>query len=95
MISLTALGNIIVFTGSGKLSWEQVLRYTSLRKKYISLYASLLKSDPDRVVIDDNMDVEEMDRELDIEIILQWRYIVFLFVTFVFLCVMHFILGNV
>lgn len=74
----TALGNIIVFSCSGKLSWEQVLRYASLRKKYISLYASLLKSDPDRVVIDDDKDVEKLDRELDIEIILQWRYIVFL-----------------
>ncbi|GMJ08700.1 hypothetical protein like AT4G17140 [Hibiscus trionum] len=30
---------------SGKLSWKQVLRYTRLQKKYISLYASLLKSD--------------------------------------------------
>ncbi|VFQ66400.1 unnamed protein product [Cuscuta campestris] len=65
---------------SGKLSWEQVLRYTRLRKKYISLYASLLKSDPDRVVIDDNLDVEALDRELDIEIILQWRLLAHKFV---------------
>ncbi|PHT58230.1 hypothetical protein CQW23_00593 [Capsicum baccatum] len=57
---------------SGKLSWEQVLRYTRLRKKYISLYASLLKSDPDRIVIDDNKDLEELDNTLDAEIILQW-----------------------
>lgn len=60
--------------GSGKLSWDQVLRYACLRKKYISLYASLLKSDPNRVVIDDNKDIEELDRGLDIELILQWRY---------------------
>ncbi|XP_031125724.1 uncharacterized protein LOC116028070 isoform X1 [Ipomoea triloba] len=66
--------------GSGKLSWEQVLRYASLRKKYISLYASLLKSDPDRVVIDDDKDVEKLDRELDIEIILQWRMLAHKFV---------------
>ncbi|CAH9120085.1 unnamed protein product [Cuscuta europaea] len=65
---------------SGKLSWEQVLRYTRLRKQYISLYASLLKSDPDRVVIDDNMDVDALDRELDIEIILQWRMLAHKFV---------------
>lgn len=59
---------------SGKMSWEQVLRYASLRKKYISLYAALLKSDNTRAVVDDNSDIEEMDRELDIELIIQWRY---------------------
>ncbi|KAG4206342.1 hypothetical protein ERO13_A03G003250v2 [Gossypium hirsutum] len=58
---------------SGKLSWEQVLKYTRLRKKYISLYASLLKSDVNRSVVDDNKEIEELDRELDIELILQWR----------------------
>ena len=56
------------------MSWEQVLRYASLRKKYISLYAALLKSDITRAVVDDNSDIEEMDRELDIELIIQWRY---------------------
>lgn len=60
-------------SGSGKLSWEQVLRYARLRKKYISLYAKLLKSDVDRVVIDDNEEIEKLDRELDIELIIQWR----------------------
>jgi len=58
---------------SGKLSWEQVLRYAKLRKKYISLYASLLKSDPTRAVVDDDKEIEELDRELDIDLILQWR----------------------
>lgn len=58
---------------SGKLSWEQVLRYARLRKRYISLYASLLNSDTGRLVVDDNKEVEKLDRELDIEVILQWR----------------------
>ncbi|KAK1438468.1 hypothetical protein QVD17_04277 [Tagetes erecta] len=58
---------------SGKMSWEQVLKYATLRKKYISLYASLLKSDPGRETIDDDKDIEELDRELDIELIVQWR----------------------
>ncbi|XP_073134921.1 uncharacterized protein [Henckelia pumila] len=66
--------------GSGKLSWEQVLRYARLRKKYISLYASLLKSDLDRAVVDDNKDIEELDRELDIDVILQWRMLAHKFV---------------
>lgn len=63
------------FFGSGKLSWEQVLRHTRLRKRYISLYASLLKSDPSRAVVDDNKEIEELDRGLDLELIIQWRYI--------------------
>ena len=50
------------------------MRYTRLRKKYISLYASLLKSDVNRPVVDDNKEIEELDRGLDIELILQWRY---------------------
>lgn len=66
--------------GSGKLPWEQVLRYAKLRKEYISLYASLLKSEPGRLTIDDNEDIEKMDRELDIELILQWRMLAHKFV---------------
>ncbi|KAJ4846821.1 hypothetical protein Tsubulata_004613 [Turnera subulata] len=65
---------------SGKLSWEQVLRYASLRKRYISLYASLLKNDPSRTTIDDNKEIEELDRELDIDLILQWRILAHKFV---------------
>ncbi|XP_050223282.1 uncharacterized protein LOC126673249 [Mercurialis annua] len=66
--------------GSGTLSWEQLLRDARLRKKYISLYASLLKSDPNRSVIDDNNEIEELDHELDIELILQWRMLAHKFV---------------
>ncbi|MFS8029949.1 putative vacuolar protein sorting-associated protein [Helianthus anomalus] len=58
---------------SGRTSWEQVLKYATMRKKYISLYASLLKSDPGRETIDGDKDIEELDRELDIELIVQWR----------------------
>ncbi|KAH7549714.1 hypothetical protein JRO89_XS13G0070800 [Xanthoceras sorbifolium] len=65
---------------SGKLSWEQVMRYASLRKRYISLYASLLKSDISRAVVDDNEEIEELDRGLDIELILQWRMLAHKFV---------------
>ncbi|KAJ7944655.1 pleckstrin-likey (PH) domain-containing protein [Quillaja saponaria] len=65
---------------SGKMSWEQVLKYASLRKRYVSLYASLLKSDLNQVVVDDNKDIEELDRELDIELILQWRMLAHKFV---------------
>ncbi|KAK8614167.1 hypothetical protein V6N13_122539 [Hibiscus sabdariffa] len=65
---------------SGKLSWEQVLRYTRLQKKYISLYASLLKSDVNRPVVDDSKEIEELDRGLDIELILQWRMLAHKFV---------------
>lgn len=62
-----------MFFCSCKLSWEQVLRYARLRKRYISLYASLLKADLSRSIVDDNKEIEEMDRELDIDLIVQWR----------------------
>uniref|UniRef100_A0A7N0VMH0 PH domain-containing protein n=1 Tax=Kalanchoe fedtschenkoi TaxID=63787 RepID=A0A7N0VMH0_KALFE len=65
---------------SGKLSWDQVLKYAKLRKKYISLYASLLKSDLSRAIVDDNKEIEDMDRELDMEVILQWRMLAHKFV---------------
>ncbi|XP_050141691.1 uncharacterized protein LOC126617690 [Malus sylvestris] len=65
---------------SGRLSWDHVLKCASLRKRYISLYASLLRSDPSRVVVDDNQDIEELDRGLDIELILQWRMLAHKFV---------------
>ncbi|XP_057978559.1 uncharacterized protein LOC131164992 isoform X2 [Malania oleifera] len=65
---------------SGRLSWEHVLRYAGLRKKYISLYASLLKSDLSQAVVDDNKDIKELDRELDIDLILQWRMLAHKFV---------------
>ncbi|CAN6486850.1 unnamed protein product [Victoria cruziana] len=58
---------------SGRLSWEQVLRYTKLLKQYISIYASLLRSNMDRSLIDDNKEIEELDRQLDVEVIVQWR----------------------
>ncbi|KAL8529518.1 hypothetical protein ACS0TY_006808 [Phlomoides rotata] len=63
-----------------RLPWEQVLRYARLRKKYISLYAALLKSDLERTIVDDNEDIEELDRELDIEVIIQWRMLAHKFV---------------
>jgi vacuolar protein sorting-associated protein 13A/C len=65
----------ILHCHSGKLSWEQLLRFASLQKRYISIYASLLKSDLNRAVVDDNKEIEELDRGLDIDLILQWRYI--------------------
>lgn len=65
---------------SGRMSWEQVLKYAKLRKKYISLYAQLLKSDPSRAIADDNKEIEELDRELDLEVILQWRMLAHKFV---------------
>lgn len=69
------------FCGSGKLPWEQVLKYARLRKRYIPLYVSLLKSDLSKPVVDDNKEIEELDRELDNELILQWRYFTSLLVV--------------
>ncbi|KAL6906369.1 hypothetical protein ACP4OV_003970 [Aristida adscensionis] len=65
---------------SGSLSWEQLLRNARLRKKYVSLYASLLKSDMSRMVADDHEEIKKLDRELDMEVILQWRMLAHKFV---------------
>ncbi|KNA21084.1 hypothetical protein SOVF_046540 [Spinacia oleracea] len=65
---------------SGNLSWEQVLRFARLRKKYISLYASLLKMNPSQAVIDDSEEVEKLDLQLDIDLIVQWRMVAHRFV---------------
>ncbi|KAL1194607.1 hypothetical protein V5N11_031431 [Cardamine amara subsp. amara] len=65
---------------SGRMSWEHVLKYTSLRKRYITLYASLLKSDISRTVVDDDEEIHALDRELDTEVILQWRMLAHKFV---------------
>lgn len=65
---------------SGRFSWEQVLRFARLRKRYIPLYVSLLKSDLSHTVVDDNKDIEELDRELDIDLIVQWRMLAHKFV---------------
>uniref|UniRef100_A0A1J3IIE4 Putative vacuolar protein sorting-associated protein 13A n=1 Tax=Noccaea caerulescens TaxID=107243 RepID=A0A1J3IIE4_NOCCA len=65
---------------SGRMSWEHVLKYTSLRKRYITHYASLLKSDISRTFVDDNEEIEALDRELDTEVILQWRMLAHKFV---------------
>ncbi|KAJ4777649.1 Pleckstrin (PH) domain-containing protein isoform 2 [Rhynchospora pubera] len=65
---------------SGRLAWDQVLRYSKLRKKYVSLYASLLKADLSRMVIDDDEEIKKLDRQLDTEVILQWRMLAHKFV---------------
>lgn len=65
-------GSVFLYD-SGRMSWEHILKYTRLRKRYITHYASLLKSDISRTVVDDNEEIEALDRELDTEVILQWR----------------------
>uniref|UniRef100_A0A0D9XMK5 PH domain-containing protein n=1 Tax=Leersia perrieri TaxID=77586 RepID=A0A0D9XMK5_9ORYZ len=65
---------------SGNLSWEQLLKNARLRKTYVSLYASSLKSDMSRLVVDDNEEIKKLDRELDMEVILQWRMLAHKFV---------------
>ncbi|KAL0326633.1 UNVERIFIED_CONTAM: hypothetical protein Sangu_1741300, partial [Sesamum angustifolium] len=81
LVSSPAVASLfILLSECGKMPWEQVLRYARLRKKYITLYAALLKSDLDRAVVDDHKDIEELDRELEIDIILQWRMLAHKFV---------------
>lgn len=55
------------------MSWEHVLKYTSLRKRYITRYASLLKSDVSKTVVEYDEEIKALDRGLDTDVILQWR----------------------
>ncbi|EEF45057.1 vacuolar protein sorting-associated protein, putative [Ricinus communis] len=78
---------VVSVTSNPRSWWKYAFKAVSdqmkkarLRKKYISLYASLLKSDPSRAIIDDNNEIEELDCELDIELILQWRMLAHKFV---------------
>lgn len=64
----------------GHVSWEQVLRYARLRKRYVSRYVSCLQADPERTTIDDDKEIQEIDRELEAEVILQWRMLAHNFV---------------
>ncbi|CAM6084054.1 unnamed protein product [Calypogeia fissa] len=67
--------------GSGHVSWSRVVRLSGLRKKYVSLYVSSLQSGkPDRISVDDNEEIRSMDRELDTDLIVQWRMMAHSFV---------------
>lgn len=64
----------------GHVSWEQVLQYARLRKRYVSRYVSCLQADPEQTTIDDDKEIQEIDRELEAEVILQWRMLAHNFV---------------
>lgn len=65
---------------SGHVSWEHVLQYARLRKRYVSRYVSCLQADPERTTIDDDKEIQKIDRELEAEVILQWRMLAHNFV---------------
>ena len=51
-----------------------------MRKRYVSRYVSCLQADPERTTIDDDKEIQEIDRELEAEVILQWRMLAHNFV---------------
>jgi vacuolar protein sorting-associated protein 13A/C len=58
---------------SGHLSWEDILKYSKMRKNYVSKYIELLKANPKKKSINKNKEIQELDRQLDPKIIIQWR----------------------
>lgn len=58
---------------SGHLAWHQILSYSRMRKQYVSKYIETLQANPKGVSVNDNKDIKELDRQLDSEIIIQWR----------------------
>ncbi|KAG0557949.1 hypothetical protein KC19_11G167800 [Ceratodon purpureus] len=65
---------------SGHLSWHQILSYSRMRKEYVSKYIEALKANPKAISVNDNKDIKELDRQLDSEIIIQWRMLAHTFV---------------
>ncbi len=59
--------------GSGHLSWQDILKYSKMRKNYVSKYIELLKANPKKKSISKNKEIQELDRQLDPKIIIQWR----------------------
>ncbi len=67
------VGLFFFFFGSGHLSWQDVLKYSKMRKNYVSKYIELLKANPKKKSISKNKEIQELDRQLDPKIIIQWR----------------------
>lgn len=65
---------------SGYLSWRKILEFTRMRKKYVSKYIEALQKNPNAASVNDNKEIKEMDRQLDSEIIIQWRMLAHTFV---------------
>ncbi|KAG0604101.1 hypothetical protein M758_10G145000 [Ceratodon purpureus] len=57
----------------GHISWQKVLSYSRMRKQYVSKYIEALQANPKSISVNDNKDIKELDRQLDSDIIIQWR----------------------
>lgn len=44
-----------------------------MRKQYVQKYIEVLQANPKATSVNDNKDIRDMDRQLDSEIIIQWR----------------------
>jgi len=64
----------------GHLSWQQILTYSRMRKQYVQKYIEVLQANPKATSVNDNKDIRDMDRQLDSEIIIQWRMLAHAFV---------------
>ncbi|KAI5072395.1 hypothetical protein GOP47_0012501 [Adiantum capillus-veneris] len=59
--------------GSGRMTWDQIVRFTRLRKKYLSSYINCLQSNPNSAVCNDNKEIQKLERDLDVDVAVQWR----------------------
>ncbi len=53
-----------------RLSWSKIIRLCGLRRKYVQLYASCLQQS----FKVDNQEIKDMEKELDFDVILLWRF---------------------
>ncbi|XP_024524741.1 uncharacterized protein LOC9654875 isoform X2 [Selaginella moellendorffii] len=60
---------------SGHLSWDQLLHHARMRKQYLSSYAKCLLANPDRISINDDDGIRQLESSLNKDVIVQWRTI--------------------
>eukprot|EP00850_Spirogloea_muscicola_P002380 SM000009S23509 [mRNA] locus=s9:423530:451441:+ [translate_table: standard] len=65
----------------GSLAWKHLLEAARMRRRYLELYVSLLQARPGKVSINDNEEIQAMDKVLDTDVIIMWRMLAHNFVT--------------
>ena len=52
------------------------MHFARLRKKYLSIYIKCLQSNPNLVTCHENKEIQEIERDVDVDVAVQWRLII-------------------
>ncbi|KAH7316123.1 hypothetical protein KP509_21G079300 [Ceratopteris richardii] len=58
---------------SGRMSWDRIVHFTRLRKKYLSLYINCLQANTSSESCNGDKEIHELEKDLDIDVAVQWR----------------------